>query len=209
MPDTALHLNVHGQPIVRRWLTLVTLCLAVLVAQVDTAVVNLAMRPIGEYFRANVSALQWVVEALVFVLVSPFSGALAARLGTRVQTAGGVVIIACGLFCIGLSVHAVSIVPAELGLILTGLGMGGATGPLMGAAIGAVGPARSGTASALINVARMTGATLGVAILGTLFAIAHGGPAGLRLAMVLGGLVQVICAAMAWTTTRGIPSLVP
>src|SRR5215510_9499012 len=46
-----------------RSLTLLTLCLAVLVAQVDTAVVNLAVRPIGEYFSAGVSALQWVVDS--------------------------------------------------------------------------------------------------------------------------------------------------
>ena len=32
-----------------RGLTLLTLCVGVLVAQVDTSVVNLAVRPIGEY----------------------------------------------------------------------------------------------------------------------------------------------------------------
>jgi hypothetical protein len=41
--------------------------------------------------------------------------------------------------------------------------MGAATGPLMGIAVGSVGSARSGTAAALINVARMFGATVGVA----------------------------------------------
>src|SRR3546814_6398967 len=55
-------------------------------------------------------------------------------------------------------------------------------GPLMGEAVGAVAAVRSGTASALINVARMVGATAGVAI--------------------LGGLVQVTCAIVAWATTR-------
>ena len=34
----------------RRKLALTTLCLAVLIAQVDTSVVNLATRPIGTYF---------------------------------------------------------------------------------------------------------------------------------------------------------------
>jgi hypothetical protein len=45
----------------------------------------------------------------------------------------------------------------------------------MGLAVGAVASARSGTAAALINVARMVGATIGVAILGALFAITGGG----------------------------------
>jgi hypothetical protein len=76
--------------------------------------------------------------------------------------------------------------------------MGLATGPLMGAAVGVVGADRSGTASALINVARMAGATIGVAILGTVFAVWHGGTDGLCLSMLLGGFVQIASAAVAW-----------
>ncbi|WP_454813684.1 hypothetical protein [Labrys neptuniae] len=57
---------------------------------------------------------------------------------------------------------------------------------------------RDGTASALINVARMVGATAGVAVLGSLYAVLGGGPAGLAGAMTMGGLVQIFTAAMAW-----------
>jgi hypothetical protein len=48
----------------------------------------------------------------------------------------------------------------------------------------------------------MAGATLGVAVLGAVFVAAHGGPDGLRLAMLLGGLVQISGAAVAWAATR-------
>jgi MFS family permease len=140
--------------------------------------------------------------ALVFVLVSPFSGFLTAKLGTRFMTGGGVAVIGCGLLVIGMTAHSASILAAEIGLALTGFGMGLATGPLMGAAVGAVAAARSGTAAALINVARMAGATIGVAVLGAVFAMGHGGPEGLRLAMLLGGLLQLASAAVAWTATR-------
>lgn len=140
--------------------------------------------------------------ALVFVLVSPFSGALGSRLGARVMTGGGVGIIGAGLFVIGFSAQSASIVPAAIGLGLAGLGMGFATGPLMDAAVSAANAARSGTASALINVARMAGATIGVAILGAVFALAGGGLAGLRLSMFLGGLTQVASAVVAWSTAR-------
>lgn len=44
-----------------------------------------------------------------------------------------------------------------------------------GEAVGAVAAARSHTAYSLINVARMVGATTGLAILGALFAGAHDG----------------------------------
>jgi DHA2 family methylenomycin A resistance protein-like MFS transporter len=72
---------------------------------------------------------------------------------------------------------------------------------LMAVAVNAVPAARSGTAAALINVARMSGATIGVAILGAVFALFGGGLEGLRLALLLGGGAQVTAAAIAWRTT--------
>lgn len=82
--------------------------------------------------------------------------------------------------------------------------MGLATGPLMGEGVGAVPAARSGTASALINVARMVGATIGVASLGAVYAAFRDGPEGLRCAMILGGAAQLSGAAYAWRTTARI-----
>jgi EmrB/QacA subfamily drug resistance transporter len=140
--------------------------------------------------------------ALVFVVVSPWSGRLSEHVGTRATTAGGVALIAIGLCAIAVSAASPALLGAEIGLALTGLGMGIATGPLMTVAVGAVDAARSGTASALVNVARMTGATLGIAVLGTLFAAAHGGAAGLRIAMFGGAAVQLAGAAIAAVNVR-------
>jgi MFS transporter, DHA2 family, methylenomycin A resistance protein len=145
-----------------------------------------------------------VPMALLFVIVSPFSGALAGLVGSRLMTGGGVGVIGCGLVLIGLTAHSGSIVASEIGLALTGIGMGLATGPLMDAAVGAVDAARSGTAAALINVARMIGATVGVAVLGSVFALAHGGPDGLRLAMLVGGGVQLTSAVLGWSIARPV-----
>ena len=146
----------------------------------------------------TMAGLALMPMAAVFVLVSPFSGFLGRRLGTRMMTGGGVAIIGCGLLSIAAGAHHVSILPAEIGLGLTGLGMGMATGPLMGEAVGAVVAARAGTASALINVARMVGATVGVAVLGSLYAVLGGGAGGLAGAMTVGGVVQIFAAATAW-----------
>ena len=139
--------------------------------------------------------------ALVFVLVSPFSGALAGKLGDRFMTGGGVATIGCGLLLIGTTSPSGSLLAAEAGLTLAGLGMGLATGPLMGAAVGSMSAERSGTAAALINVARMAGATIGVAVLGTVYAAAQGGARGLYLSLLLGGLVQLASAAAVWAAT--------
>jgi MFS transporter, DHA2 family, methylenomycin A resistance protein len=145
-------------------------------------------------------------SAVAFVVTSPFSGRLAERVGARLMMSGGVAIIGCGLIMIGATASMASLAGAEAGLALTGLGMGLAIGPLMGAAVGAVPAARSGTAASLINVARMAGATIGVAVLGAVFgavfAMAGAGPGGLTVAMLLGGALQIAAAASAWMTTR-------
>jgi EmrB/QacA subfamily drug resistance transporter len=154
---------------------------------------------------ATTAGIALIPMALVFVIVSPFSGRLTERLGARFTTAGGVAIVGAGLLLIGATAGQV-LVFAEIGLALTGVGMGLATGPLMGEAVGAVQPARSGTASALINVARMVGATVGVAALGAVYAVFKGGPEGLRFAMIIGGVAQLSGATYAWVSTVKAPA---
>jgi MFS transporter, DHA2 family, methylenomycin A resistance protein len=138
--------------------------------------------------------------ALLFFLVSPRSGHLVQSFGVRAMTAGGTALIGCGLLIVAASSAGEPLAIAEVGLAVVGTGMGLNTGPLMSVAVDAVSAARSGTASALINVARMVGATLGVACLGTIFAVWHGGATGLRAAMVVGGGVQLCGALVAWLT---------
>ncbi len=153
-------------------------------------------------FGALEAGVALMPMALVFVMVSSFSGWMAKKIGTRLMAFGGVALIGCGLLTIGFCAHDGPIILAETGLALTGLGMGLATGQLMGLAVGVASARRAGTASALINVARMAGATMGIAILGATFAIVRDAPSGLRLSMLLGGLIQILCAIVAWAVTR-------
>jgi MFS transporter, DHA2 family, methylenomycin A resistance protein len=60
MPDVGLPATTATAGHRQGWV-LLTLCLGVLVAQVDTSVVNLAIQPIGAAFRASVPGLQWVL----------------------------------------------------------------------------------------------------------------------------------------------------
>ncbi|MBD8880297.1 MFS transporter [Rhodanobacter sp. 7MK24] len=138
--------------------------------------------------------------AAIFVMVSRCSGALTERFGTRATIAAGTGIIGLGLLVVALTEGGRPMGLAQAGLVLTGLGMGANTGPLMGVAVASVSAARSGTASALINVARMVGATLGVAGLGTLYALCGSGAHALSVALVTGGLVQLGGALLAWLT---------
>lgn len=156
--------------------------------------------------NANLSprqaGLSLMPTALVFFLVSTQSGRLAQYLGARAMVAGGTALIGCGLLVFAATEAGSPILLAQFGLLLTGIGMGLNTGPLHGIAVGSVAKERSGTASALINVARMTGATLGVALLGTVFGLLHGGAAGFSAAMLIGGLVQLCGAMIAYRGVR-------
>jgi EmrB/QacA subfamily drug resistance transporter len=140
--------------------------------------------------------------AVLFFLVAPRSGHLAQRIGVRVCIAGGTAVIGSGLLMLGFTHLAQPLGLAWFGLGLTGIGMGLNTGPLMSVAVDAVGAGRAGTASSIINVARMVGATLGVAVLGAAYAFAGGNGPGFQAAMLTGGGVQVAGALVAWWTIR-------
>jgi hypothetical protein len=151
---------------------------------------------------AAASAAALLPMSLVFILIAPFSGALSERLGVRVATSGGVTLMGIGLLLIGAGGLQPNIAPAEFGLAITGLGLGLGSGPLSAMAVGHVAAARAGMAAALINIARISGATIGVAVLGTCYAAAGGGPRGLLLSMMTGSLAQFTGAATAWIVTR-------
>jgi EmrB/QacA subfamily drug resistance transporter len=148
------------------------------------------------------AGLSLMPTALIFFAVSTQSGRLAQHFGARAMIGGGTALIGCGLLVFATTQAGSPIWLAQFGLLLTGIGMGLNTGPLHGIAVGSVAPERSGTASALINVARMTGATLGVALLGTAFGLLHGGAAGFRVAMLIGGCTQLCGAMIAYRWVR-------
>jgi DHA2 family methylenomycin A resistance protein-like MFS transporter len=79
-------------------LVLVGMCLAVLIAQIDTSVVNLATHAIGVSFHAGVASLQWVLDAYnVVYAVLLLSGGLVADLyGRRRAFVAGTIIMAAG-----------------------------------------------------------------------------------------------------------------
>ncbi|MGN6550766.1 MAG: MFS transporter, partial [Pararhizobium sp.] len=85
----------------RRWI-LLTLCLAVLVAQLDTSVVNLAVRPIQASFRIGIAPMQWVVDGynLTYAVFLLSGGLLADLFGRRrVLVAGAAVFTLASLLC--------------------------------------------------------------------------------------------------------------
>jgi hypothetical protein len=94
-------------------------------------------------------------------------------------------------------------------MLVIGCGPGLNAGPVNAVAVANVPAARSGAASGLVNTARMIGATLGIAVLGAVFAMFAGGVgegspivAGLAPAYVGGGIGEMIGAAAAFAFIR-------
>jgi MFS transporter, DHA2 family, methylenomycin A resistance protein len=154
------------------------------------------------YLSAKGAGLALLPCALLFFVIAPRSGHLAQRVGVRASTAGGTAIIGLGLLVLSFSHLGEPLIWAAVGLGLTGIGMGINTGPLMSVAVDAVSSDRAGTASSLINVARMSGATLGVAVLGVVYTLFATPAQGFQAAMAIGGLVQLCGALTAWATIR-------
>jgi len=117
-----------------------------------------------------VAGLEMLPMPISFVIVSQFVGHLTNRFGPRpVMTAGMACIGTCALM-LAATGAATGLLWVEVALFVGGIGLGLNTAPVNGVAVAAVPPARSGTASGVLNTARMVGATLGVAILGAVFA---------------------------------------
>jgi len=152
------------------------------------------------------AGLELLPLSLVYVLVSQRVGALATRLGPSAVMTAGMAAMGVGLLLLGAVSAETSLVAIELELALLGLGLGLGlnTGPVNSVAVASVPAARSGTASGVLNTARMIGATLGVAILGAVFE-AHAGAgtpggfvSGLHAAFRLGGAGELIGALIAF-----------
>jgi EmrB/QacA subfamily drug resistance transporter len=152
--------------------------------------------------------LELLPLSVTFVIVSHYSGALAKRVGARVMMTAGMGAMGAGLLLLTLVSPTPAMTLITVALLVIGAGLGLNTGPVNAVAVASLPPARSGTASGLINTARMIGATLGIAVLGAVFAVhaaaqtAEAMVSGLRVAYLGGALVELAGAMIALVFIR-------
>jgi MFS transporter, DHA2 family, methylenomycin A resistance protein len=152
------------------------------------------------------AGIELLPMSVAFVIVSQASGYVVDRFGARFAMTAGMSLMGTGLLMLAGIGAATHLAPVETALLVIGVGLGLNTGPVVGVAVGSVPAARSGTASGLVNTARMIGATLGIAMLGALFAAfagqaAQDGPGflpGLRAAYLGGAVGELLGAAIAF-----------
>ena len=104
----------------------------------------------------------------VIILVAPFAGRMAGRIGSRVPMVVGLLVNALALFLftrVEATSSYMSIWPL---LSLTGLGMAMVMSPMTAAVMSSVPPQRAGMASATSNSGREIGGVFGIALLGAI-----------------------------------------
>jgi DHA2 family methylenomycin A resistance protein-like MFS transporter len=153
-----------------------------------------------------VVGLQMLPMSIAFFVVSQRSGALVARVGARAMMTTGMAGMGAGLLLLSTIGPHTGLPHVEFAFLIIGIGLGLNTGPVLSVAVTVAPKSYSGTASSVINTARMVGATLGVALLGGLFAMYAGNDpssaeaivAGVRPAMLGGAIAEGLGAVLAF-----------
>ncbi len=158
---------------------------------------------------ALATAVWFLPMPLTYLVLIPVVSAVARRTGPRLPMTCGLVLMAAGMALYATRGRTPSLWLLELSLALTGAGLAFNTGPAVGLAMAAVAVHRAGLASGVVNLARLVGITVGVAALGTVLAAVGGGAMsgvafsdGVRTAVLLGGLIQFIGAAVTFRYVR-------
>ena len=163
--------------------------------------------------QAGLRTLPWTGTIM---LVAPFAGLLAGRIGSRPVVLLGMAAQAAALALIGLRATPTApytdLLPAFL---LGGFGMGLSFAPLSSAVMAAITDSRQGQASGVYNTLRELGGVFGVAILGAVFQHIATTPTlfmdGFRAAVYAGSgvLAMGVLASTLLSSAIGVPEAAP
>lgn len=156
-------------------------------------------------FSALETAAWFLPMALVYLALIPAVNALARRTGPRLPMAAGLVLMATGSLLYAAAGPHAAIGWLELSFVLAGAGLALNTGPAVTLAMAAIPVRRAGLAAGVVNLSRLLGITVGVAVLGSAMTVV-GGAAGVRTALLLGALCQLAGAVLALRLTRHTPA---
>jgi len=148
------------------------------------------------------AGVRFLPTTLCIIVISPFSGRLADRVGPRPLMTGGLLLVAISLFWQShLSVGSGFGFLAP-GFVLMGIGMGFTMSPMSTAAMNAVDRTKAGVAGGILSMSRMVGGTLGVAVLGAFIGTPSDPQAyvaSLGDGLLVGAIVAALGALVAWT----------
>jgi EmrB/QacA subfamily drug resistance transporter len=125
-------------------------------------------------YSALEAGVRMIPVAVGLVIGSRLAVTVADRIGAKLAVAGGLVTVACGLEILSRADLESGYSLVATALAVLGLGMALAMTPATEAIMGALPKEKSGVGSAMNDVLRELGGTLGVAVLGSLLASKYG-----------------------------------
>ncbi len=136
----------------------------------------------------SASLTGWLLlsQPLLMAALSPFSGRLSDRIGSRVLATGGMVALAAGMVLLAFISATAPLWHVAGALVVVGLGMAAFSAPNTSAVMGSVRRDQLSQASAFLSTMRTSGQALSVALLGGIAASQLGAVGG-RLLLTHGG----------------------
>jgi EmrB/QacA subfamily drug resistance transporter len=170
--------------------------------------VSLYMQNVLGYSAVQAGAAFLPMTVLI-ILIAPVAGKLSDTHGSRWLMSGGMVLIGVQLLYLsqlGTGANFWNLLP---GFLLGGLGMALTMTPTAAAATRAVPIEKSGVGSAVLNAMRQVGGSLGIALMGAIFAHeANGKPAvegftaGFERALIVAAVIAFVGSAVAFALVR-------
>jgi EmrB/QacA subfamily drug resistance transporter len=137
--------------------------------------------------------------ASTVAITSVLGTRLAVRSGTKLVVAGGLVALAAGLAWTASASTGTSYLTIAGQMVLIGAGIGLTSAPATESIMGAVPAAKAGVGSAINDATRILGATLGVAVIGSIYASVYSS----RLDTAFQGKLPPAAAAVAHKSVGG------
>jgi EmrB/QacA subfamily drug resistance transporter len=116
------------------------------------------------------TGVRFLPATLMIVLIAPIAGRLTDRVGPRWLIGGGLVIVSVSLYWLTTIDVGTTYGHIWPSFVLMGLGMALVMSPMSTAAMNAVAVTKAGVASGILSMNRMIGGTLGIAVIGAVFA---------------------------------------
>jgi MFS family permease len=157
--------------------------------------------------EAGLKTMPWTG---MIMIVAPFAGTLAGRIGGRPVVLTGMALQTAALLWIGAIAHAATPYPELLpAFILGGIGMGLTFPPLSSVVINSIAPSLEGQASGAYNSIRELGGVFGIAVLGAVFQHVASLPTsgsfvtGFHTAVFAGAVVVALGTGLSFWLTGG------
>ncbi|MHA3022740.1 MFS transporter [Mycobacterium sp. BMJ-28] len=148
---------------------------------------------------ALAAALWFLPLPLTYLVLIPVVSRVVRRTGPRIPMTIGLTLMGAGILAYaGVGPHADILVLAAV-FVIVGAGLAFNTGPAVTTVLSAVPVHRAGLASGLANLARLIGVTMGIAVVGTVSEVA-----GVRAALLVGGIVELAGAVLAYVGGRSV-----